>query len=159
MRKNDAGLTVLEKGDVVRIGKGKVLYTVVLDQDSGTHVYGALSIKSHNTGRISVEMAERLTLVTNVRDSGEKMAELIEAEEVEAQKFDDELFQELNLPITDQGTFKEEPVVEPSAYAKAILFALSKLGKHVYAGTVSETKKAKTRKLNRRQKASRKANR
>lgn len=53
----------------------------------------------------------------------------------------------------------EEPVVETSAYAKAVLFALNALQKHVYAGTVRKNVKAKRRALGRRQKASRKANR
>lgn len=131
MRKNEAGLTILETGDVVRIGGGKVLYRVALDELPT----GFVNVESHNTGKAQVIGRERLNLVTDVRTT--------------------EGWQELNRTLG----LEEEPVVETSAYQKAVLFALNKLQKHVYAGTVSKTKKAKTRRLNDRQKASRKANR
>lgn len=129
MRKNEAGLTILETGDVVRVGKGRVHYTIVNES-----VTGYYWIKSYNTGKVSQETQERLTLVQDVRDTDEW-------KEAHAEE-----------PV-------EEPVKETSAYAKAVLFALNKLQKHVYAGTVSEKTKGKRRALGRRQKASRKVNR
>jgi hypothetical protein len=131
MRKNEAGLTILETGDVVRIGGGKVLYRVALDELPT----GFVNIESHNTGKAQVVARERLNLVTDVRTT--------------------EGWQEMNRTLG----LEEAPVVETSAYAKAVLFALNKLQKHVYAGTVRKNVKAKRRGLNARQKASRKANR
>lgn len=124
MRKNGAGLTILEKGDVVRIGKGKVLYTVTIGEDMSEFV----TARSHNTNRPRTEHRDRWVLAR---------------------------------PVADVENEVQEPEImeENTSYQKAVLFALNRLGKHVYAGTVSKVKKAKTRKLNRRQKASRKANR
>ena len=116
MRKNDAGLTILEAGDIVTKGRGKTEYRV-----TGTD-NGVVWMISTNTGKAHSAEQGALNLIKNVRP-------------------------------------EEESVKETSAYAKAVLFALNKLQKHVYAGTVSATKKAKNRKLNTRQKASRKANR
>jgi hypothetical protein len=132
MIRNEAGLQVLESGDEVRIGNGKVLYNVLI------HGAESVTIVSQNTHRKQAVSAERLTLVRNVRD----------------------LFPEAFEPVdTDDANEEEAPVVETSAYAKAVLFALNKLQKHVYAGTVSRQTKTKRRALGRRQKASRKANR
>ena len=46
---------------------------------------------------------------------------------------------------------------EPSAYQKAILMALNNTGKHIYAGTVSATEKARRVRRNKAAKAARKA--
>lgn len=126
MRKNEAGLTILETGDVVRIGNGKVLYTVVAPASNGT-----IGVESHNTQRRTLVEQGRVNLVSDIRETSP-----------------DEVPEDL-----------DNPVKETSAYAKAVLFALNKLQKHVYAGTVRENVKAKRRGLNARQKASRKANR
>lgn len=129
MFRNETGVKVYENGDQVTIRTGKVVYTVV-----GTNARRELVVNSNNTTRAKAVPNEGdLNLVINVRDTDEWKA----ANEAPA----------------------EEPVKETTSYQKAVLFALNKLGKHVYAGTVSATKKAKTRKLNTRQKASRKANR
>lgn len=48
---------------------------------------------------------------------------------------------------------------EPNPYQKAILFALNTMGKHVYAGTVSEAEIARRRKANKVARAKRKRNR
>lgn len=129
MYTNEAGLKVYEIGDVVRIGTGRVHWQVTFVGLGQT----AVVVESLNTGKEKTEVIERLTLVQDVRTTDEWKA----ANEAPA----------------------EEPVKETTSYQKAVLFALNRLGKHVYAGTVSKTKKAKTRKLNLRQKASRKANR
>lgn len=135
MRKNETGLTILEAGDVVRIGSGRVHYTVVLDEPET----GTVEIQSHNTGKSRVVSRESAVLVQNVRDTEEwKAAQRVESGE---------------------GFPEDVPVKEHTAYQKAVLFALNKLGKHVYAGTVRKNVKAKRRGLNLRQKASRKANR
>ena len=93
---------------------------------------GITVVTSLNTGKSTSQRRDRLSLVENVRDT--------------------DAWKEANEA-------KEEPVKETSAYAKAVLVALNKLQKHVYAGTVSEKTKGKRRALGRRQKASRKANR
>jgi hypothetical protein len=134
MYRNETGLQVLELGDTVRIGTGKVLYKVTWTPEQTAQVgLFATEVQSHNTGKYSKVELDRLTLVANVRDTEEWKAE--------------------------NETPAEEPVVETSAYAKAVLFALNKLQKHVYGGTVRSNVKAKRRALNGRQKASRKANR
>lgn len=148
MRKNDAGLTILERGDIVQIGSGKVRYTVL--SDVVTH---EAHIESHNTGKAQTVDASRLNLVQSVQDvayeAGDDVEELNITEEPET-------LDNSTRALSDHDT---EPVVETSAYAKAVLLALNKLQKHVYAGTVRKNVKAKRRGLNRRQKASRKVNR
>lgn len=126
MRKNEAGLTILERGDMVRVGNGRVHWVVTQDQ-TDQYVY----LLSPNTKRLACKEQGNVTLVQNVRDTEEWKVE----------------------------NEDEAPVVETSAYAKAVLFALNKLDRHVYAGTVRSNVKAKRRGLNARQKASRKANR
>lgn len=97
------------------------------------HIFGGVAhLKSRTSGIKKVVEEGEIALFLNVRDTDE--------------------WKEANEA-------KEEPVKETSAYAKAVLFALNKLQKHVYAGTVSEKTKGKRRGLGRRQKASRKANR
>lgn len=113
MRKNEAGLTILERGDVVRIGKGKVLYTVLSDV-----VTAEAHIESQNTGKAQTVDASRLSLVASVQ-----YAEWAATGNLSGK------------PETLDNEEMEEPVKETSAYAKAVLFALNKLGKHVYAGT------------------------
>lgn len=140
MRKNEAGLTILERGDVVRIGKGKVLYTVLSDV-----VTAEAHIESQNTGKAQTVEGARLNLVESVQDVAYTAGCSAE---------------ELDIPETlDNSTRALDPEPESTNYQKAVLFALNALGKHVYAGTVTPVKKARTRKLNQRQKASRKANR
>jgi hypothetical protein len=138
MRKNDAGLTILEEGDIIRKGSGRVHYKVTWVPEE--HLYGTVQIEvqSFNTGALSRTNVETAVLVTDVRTT-------------EGWK---ELSQTLGLDDEE-----EAPVKETSAYAKAVLFALNKLQKHVYSGTVRKNVKAKRRALNSRQKASRKANR
>lgn len=135
MRKNEAGLTILEAGDVVRIGSGRVHYTVVLDEPET----GTVEIQSHNTSKNRVVSRENVSLVQSVQDAAYEAGCSVEE-------------------LTGVAP-AEEPVKEHTAYQKAVLFALNKLGKHVYAGTVRKNVKAKRRGLNLRQKASRKANR
>lgn len=136
MRKNEAGLTILERGDVVRIGKGKVLYTVLSDA-----VTAEAHIESQNTGKAQTVEASRLGLVESVQSVAYTAGCSVEE-------------------LTGVAPVKTKaPVKETSAYAKAVLFALNALQRHVYAGTVSRQEKARRRSLNRRQKASRKANR
>lgn len=180
MRKNDAGLTILEKGDVVRIGKGKVLYTVTLDELQT----GFVNIESHNTGKKQVIARDRVSLVEAVQSVAYTAGASVE-EIQENVSFDtyppadkvrnmDQMREDLangnpeftkaeieQNTRTQQGVSKAqaENRKEKTSYQKAVLLGLNRTGKHVYAGTVSETKKAKTRKLNSRQKASRKVNR
>jgi hypothetical protein len=51
-----------------------------------------------------------------------------------------------------------EPIKDPHSYQLTILISLSRLGKHVYAGTVSHKTKMKRRAQGKVAKASRKAN-
>lgn len=160
MLKNDAGLTILEKGDIVRIGKGKVLYTVEYGETAGM-----IHVRSHNTGKSVAVERERLSLVESVQSVAYTAGCSVE---------------ELNLPVTDEGTFKDEPVnnfapewpktfsdeekaaimrdvdgdPEParndhreSSYGKAILRALNTLGKHVYSGTAKDKPKRKAKRM------------
>lgn len=62
MRKNDTGLTIFEQYDVVRLGKGKVEYTVL--SDVVTH---EAHIESKNTGKAQTVDASRLVLVRDIR--------------------------------------------------------------------------------------------
>lgn len=156
MRTNEVGIKILEKGDVVRIGTGRVHYLVEYSSTSGM-----IHVKSTNTGKSRAIEVEKLTLVQSVQDAayeaGCSVEELTEPETLDNST---RALTDYDTPVdTDDENEDEAPVVETSAYAKAVLFALNKLQKHVYAGTVSDTKKAKTRRLNGRQKASRKANR
>jgi hypothetical protein len=152
MRKNEAGLTILETGDVVRKGKGKVEYTVTWVPEE--HLYGVVQIEvqSHNTGVLSRTNVETAVLVRDIRDSEDWKAAR-ELEKIWG------VGSGVEPTDTDDANEEEAPVVETSAYAKAVLFALNKLEKHVYAGTVRKNVKAKRRGLNARQKASRKTNR
>ena len=138
MRKNTAGLTILEIGDVIRKGSGRVHYTVTWVP--AEHLYGTVQIevKSHASERLSRTNVETAVLVRDIRDNPIAYPQPMD---------------------TDDANEDEAPVVETSAYAKAVLFALNKLQKHVYAGTVRKNVKAKRRGLNGRQKASRKVNR
>lgn len=168
MRKNEAGLTILETGDVVRIGKGKVEYSVEYGETAGM-----LHVKSLNTGKSVAVERERLTLVQSAQELAvphTELASALETEEVAAEKFAQEMAipdqtPKGTEPISDEAwgngpdSSAEEQVQETSAYAKAVLFALNKLQKHVYAGTVRKNGKSRRRALNGRQKASRKANR
>jgi hypothetical protein len=144
MRKNEAGLTILEIGDVVRIGSGRVHYRVTVPATESTPF---VTVRSFNTDKPKTIEVEKLNLVQSVQDAayeaGASVEELTGVEPVD----------------TDDANEDEAPVVETSAYAKAVLFALNRLQKHVYAGTVRKNVKAKRRGLNARQKVSRKANR
>ena len=143
MYRTEIGVKVYEHGDVVSIRTGKTEYTV----QGSTEERGELVILSNNIGKSGnrltkvIENEGDLNLVTNIRDTDEWKAAN------EAAK------------THDLGSGKDDMVQETSAYAKAILFALNRLQKHVYAGTVRKNVKAKRRSLGRRQKASRKANR
>jgi hypothetical protein len=135
------------QGDTVRIGKGKVEYGVAYDLGN------EVKIVSRNTGKATMVDPARLVLVKAAEDIArdekpETDGPLIQGHQPNPAPVD-----------TDDANEDEAPVVETSAYAKAVLFALNTLQKHVYAGTVRKNVKAKRRALNRRQKASRKANR
>ena len=97
MYKNETGLKVLERGDVVRIGQGKVLYTVLSDEFAGI-----AHIESQNTGKASTVDAGRLNLVTNVRD-------------------------EEGGSETGGNLQDEEPTQERGSYSKLLLSALQLL--------------------------------
>lgn len=144
------------KGDVVRVGKGKVEYTVV-----GRYVKGQVSVQSHNTGKFAEYPAEKLVLVKAAEDierdakpetdgplvSGVQpnpapvMVDPVEAEKV--------------LTGTVVAT-----VPERSNYSKAILAGLQAKAGHVFEG-VSLTPKARAKRqaARRASKISRKANR
>ncbi len=143
MRKNEAGLTILEIGDVVRVGNGRVHYTVTVpESDANPYV----TVRSHNTDKPTTIERERLHLVQSVQDAA-----------YEAGCSEGELVGSLGgVPAADKA---DAPVVENTSYQKAVLLALNLKGKHVYAGTVRPNVKAKRRSLGRRQKASRVANR
>lgn len=51
------------KGDVVRVGKGKVLYTVWANQ-----LTRKIYLESHNTGRVTTADTDRVVLVTPAAD-------------------------------------------------------------------------------------------
>lgn len=152
-------------GDVVRVGKGKVLYTVTWTPQSVgyTDNMADVEVQSHNTGNLSRVAESRLVLV----EAHPEIAEVIELQPESTSlagylagrepMFSEE--EQAQIMRDVDGEPEEAPVKETSAYAKAVLFALNRLQKHVYAGTVRKNVKAKRRSLNRRQKASRKANR
>lgn len=62
---------------------------------------------------------------------------------------------ELPAPATDEAP----EAFRPNPYQFRILLGLNRLGKHVYAGTVSDAEKARRRKAGKRQRAARKASR
>jgi hypothetical protein len=154
-------------GDVVRVGKGKVLYTVTWTPESAGMASDLADpeVQSHNTGNLSRVAASRLVLV----QAHPEIAEVIELQPESTSlagylagrepTFSEEEQAQIMHDVDINDADESEPVVETSAYQKAVLFALNKLGKHVYAGTVRKNVKAKRRGLNSRQKASRKANR
>lgn len=154
MYRTETGLQVLEHGDVVRVGNGKVEYSIINETTKNTY-----NIQSHNTGKFTAVSVERLSLVRDIRESEdwkaarelEKLWSLGSGIEEEPETLDNS-----TRALSEEDT---KPVKETSAYAKAVLFALNKLRKHVYTGTVRKNVKAKRRALGRRQKASRKANR
>lgn len=147
MFRNEVGLQVLEAGDVVKVGNGVTRYTV-----QGSVSDSIIVVTSHNTGKSTSQRRDRLSLVTDVRTT-EGWKELTKTLGLEEEP---ETLDNSTRALSDHDT---EPVMETSAYAKAVLFALNKLQKHVYGGTVRKNVKAKRRSLGRRQKASRKANR
>lgn len=63
-RESQTGIKHYEAGDVITLGKGKVLYDVVNEA-----ALGYFHIKSQNTGRVTMESGERFNLVLNVRDN------------------------------------------------------------------------------------------
>lgn len=156
-------------GDVVRVGKGKVLYTVTWTPESVGMASDLADpeVQSHNTGNLSRVAASRLVLV----EAHPEIAEVIELQPSPNRDalggylagrtplFSENEQAEIMRDVDGGANEEEAPVKETSAYAKAVLFALNKLQKHVYAGTVRKNVKAKRRGLNARQKASRKANR
>lgn len=155
MRKNDAGLTILEIGDVIRKGSGRVPYTVTWVPEE--HLYGIVQIevKSHTSERLSRTNVETAVLVQSVQDAAyeagcsvEEIKSTVTGEPVAA-----------FTPIETASHTGEAPVKEDTEYQKAVLLALNLKGKHVYAGTVRANVKAKRRSLNKRQDQSRKANR
>jgi hypothetical protein len=150
MRKNEAGLTVLEIGDVVRIGSGRVHYRVTVPATDSTPF---VTVRSLNTDKPKTVEIEKLILVKAAEDIARDEKPETDGPLVQGP-------QPNPAPVdTDDANEDEAPVVETSAYAKAVLFALNRLQKHVYAGTVRKNVKAKRRGLNARQKASRRANR
>lgn len=84
-RESQTGIKHYEAGDVITLGKGKVLYDVVNEA-----ALGYFHIKSQNTGRVTMESGERFNLVLNVRDNDseilnqqpEKTEDAPEAEEI-----------------------------------------------------------------------------
>jgi hypothetical protein len=160
MRKNDAGLTILEHHDIVRVGKGRVHWTVTEDSKDGY-----VSLVNPLTERLRFERMGNVTLVQNVRNMDEwsnthpTSGSLAGKEPMFSEEETTTGVDRPEVKVLELTKIQEEPVEETSAYAKAVLFALNKLQKHVYAGTVRSNVKAKRRGLNSRQKASRKANR
>lgn len=59
---------------------------------------------------------------------------------------------------TETNTNKET-ITEPNSYALAILFAMNRLGRHIYSGTVPASVVAKRRANNKTARAQRKINR
>lgn len=58
------------------------------------------------------------------------------------------------LPVEDV-----KPAKEDTPYQKTILAALNRTGRHVYAGTVTDSTRARRRKANRQARVQRKSNR
>lgn len=187
MFKNEVGIQVLERGDTVRIGKGKVLYTVMVDEYDGQ-----AHIESQNTGKAQTIGVERLVLVTNVRDEdggsetgGNKPEDrtaslenafenLRKADETPNTRIEDfeaskPSYQEIKDAITveeiRQNTRTQKGISkarktnreERTSYSKLILAAIQLLPA-VYSGTVSDKVKARRRAKNKLARASRKAN-
>lgn len=151
-------------GDVVRVGKGKVEYTVTWTPESkGMDEGYDLEVQSHNTGNLSRVSRGRLVLVKAAEDivrdeKSETDGPLVQGPQPNPAPVAEDKQADMEREFDEQKA-AEIPLTMNTSYQKAVLFALNILGKHVYTGSVSATKKAKTRRLNRRQKASRKANR
>lgn len=136
------------KGDVVRIGKGKVQYTVT--EYDGRTVF----VQSHNTDKITEVPAERLVLIQDVMLAAEEAGcdpeELVIPAPVRtpAQRLG------VNLAVS-----ADQPVIEHTSYQKAILAGLQ-LKPNVFAGVQTTLRARKAKRAARRvAKASRKANR
>lgn len=109
------------KGDIVRIGKGKVEYTVLSDVTTS----GA-DVESHNTGKAQTVDAGRLVLVKSAEDA----ILLVEQNDHDAE---DLTFEDVLAPVGLLTGTVVSTVPERSAYSKAILAALQ-LKSHVFAG-------------------------
>jgi hypothetical protein len=147
MFKNETGLQVLEPGDVVKVGNGKVLYSVVNEASPDNY-----NIQSHNTGKFKFEARERLTLVTDVRDTDEWQA----ANEEYSEPVED-LYRE--SPNFGLGPEEEEVEAspEPDSYALAIFVALQR--KPIFQGFLNPLKKRKVRASRRLRKLAKNARR
>lgn len=169
-------------GDVVRVGKGKVEYTVTWTPESkGMDEGYDLEVQSHNTGNLSRVGRNRLVLVKAVEDierdaKPETDGPLIPgtqpnpAPELDSDWHDMRTPEEAKLADMEQdmdtqkaaelkGTV-QSPLDEHTSYQKTILGALNTTGKHVFGG-LSLSPRARARRKARRQaaKISRKANR
>jgi hypothetical protein len=169
MRKNEAGMSVLEPGDVVRVGsKGKVLYTVLEVLESGTPI-----IESHTSGKVQQVNPDRLNLVQSAPEPLTGMAELIIPDQTPAgtEPVSDEawgdgpdvepvrdpimpvresMFSEVEkaaiMRDVDDPTELNKNDHRESVYGRTILGALNRLGKHVYAGTGTSKRRNKAQK-------------
>lgn len=116
-------------GDVVQFGpRGTVQYQVF---NVGTDTVDIQSLKSGQ----------------NKYDVPNEKLSLIQGGQAQDRARQDALVEELNLPVTDEGTFKDENDHRESSYGKAILRALNVLGKHVYSGTAKNRPARKAKKL------------
>lgn len=144
------------KGDTVRVGKGKVEYTVLDAVKDGTQ-----GVESHNTGKVTLVDPARLVLV--------KAAEDIERDA--KPETDGPLVpgvQPNPVPVMVDPVEAEKvltgtvvaTVPERSNYSKAILGGLQAKGVHIFEGlSLTPKARAKRKAARRAAKISRKANR
>lgn len=134
------------KGDTVRVGKGKVEYTV-----QGESVSGYYWIESHNTGKVTQEIAERLSLIEDVMLAQEEpiideTAQLVNLEHIPGEtrrEYFERTGQKLDGRITN--------------YGRDILAALQ-LKKNVFTGkAVTNRTKGRTQQAKRTARLARKA--
>lgn len=136
----------VQRGDVVRIGKGKVEYTV---RDITEDLLTVL--ESHNTGRLSETAVTKLALIESVEDVAYEVGCDVEELNLVLPQAAPEPVRDPIMPIRESMFSAEEEAAimrdvdapgvdevteESTSYQKAILFALNRLGKHVYGGTV-----------------------
>lgn len=147
---------MFKQGDVVKIGNGSTRYTVL-----GSVSETITVVQSHSSGKTTSQATRRLNLVQSVQDVAFEAG--VSVGEVQENVTPVEQVRDPIMPVRESMFSEEEKTMimsdvdgeseevkndhRESSYGKAILFALNRLGKHVYAGTASNKPKRKIRKL------------
>lgn len=120
-RVSQTGEKHFEEGDVVSVGKGKVLYNVI----ASFHGYEKVTVQSQNTGRHSIVERDRLVLVLNVRDNS---SEILNKETEQAEVPAPEPKHDEHIPGESPAEYKARTGKKldgrTTSYGRAILAAL-----------------------------------